>query len=409
MFALTSAQYKKIMVVLLVFATTIFEFTINIFLPILPALQDHYLTTPHMVQYSISAYLFGFSLLGLVAGPLSDYVGRRKIMLAGLLLFWLGSALCYWYATRSLFIFIASRFVQGLGAGIATVLIIAIIRDLFALIRAAQVLSLMGVVIAVAPMIAPVLGGVFAEFSDWTYIFLLILVLSKFIVCAFFILGRESIQERKSFNMRRLFHESRSLLKHRECMGYVVISALVYGVLFAWITQAPFFFEEMYDLDDLDYALYSSLGPLVYIIGSFVNYVLLKHFDILVLLRRGMWVCGGACMLLLSLAFLQNLPMWWYLGTFLIFNAGLAFVFSNTAAKAVDLGGDKRGATSAYLASMEQLCAAIATSVVGLWGDLTLVPTTVFMVIGCSLSMIVFVRTFKLSQGEESQSMRFLI
>lgn len=389
-------RYSKIMVALLILSTGIFELAINIFLPILPALQDYYHTTPQMVQYSISTYLFGFSLLGLIAGPLSDFIGRRRVMLTGLILFWLGSMLSYWYASRSLSIFLVARFIQGLGAGISTVLVVAIVRDLFTLVRAAQILSLMGMIIAVSPMIAPLIGGVFAEYGNWSMIFLMILALSKIILIAFYMLGKESIHTKSAFKMRALFKSSRALLKNPECMGYLGISALVYGVLFAWITQAPFFFEELYGLDDLDYAVYASLGPLIYIISSFVNYGLLKYFDLVLLLRRGLWVCVMACVILFGLSLFKGISMWAYLGTFLVFNIGLAFVFSNTAAKAVDLGGDKRGTTSAYLASMEQFCAGIATSCVGVWGDSTLIPTTVFMVIGCLCAGVILLRILKL-------------
>lgn len=397
---ITCSSHKRIMVVLLVFATLVFEVSINIFLPILPILQDHYHTSAAMVQYSITAYLLGFGFLGLVAGPLSDHIGRRPMVLLGITLFWLGSALCYWYATRSLTFFIASRFLQGLGAGIATVLVVAIVRDLFNFVRAAQVLSIIGVLVAIAPMAAPLFGGLFAEFGQWTHIFLVILILSKLLLLCFVMLGKESLSYKKVYKLKTLFRESRLLLKNHECMGYLSISALIYGILFAWITQAPFFFKAVFGLDDLNYALYASLGPLFYTLGSLCNFFMLKHYKILSLLTAGLSLCGVMCLVMVFTALSANPSIWSVLTPFLVFNMGLSFVFSNTATIAIDLGGDKKGTTSAFLASFEQFGAAFATLCVGFFKHDSMLPTSIFMLVGCVLTLVIFIKVSSLSNAK---------
>jgi DHA1 family bicyclomycin/chloramphenicol resistance-like MFS transporter len=179
-------------------------------------------------------------------------------------------------------------------------------------------------------------------------------------------------------------------------MSFILMSSFIYGSLFAWIVQAPFYFETIFHLSDFSYALYAALGPVVYIMGSFVNYILLPRLGILMLLRFGLGLSLMGCLALLC-ATLQSTPhLWWYMAAFLIFNAGVSFVFANASAKAVDLALDKRGTASALLVSCEQLFAAFSSSIVGIYGPLTLTPAVMVML--CSvIGAVIMYRRAKLN------------
>ncbi len=369
----------KLTTFFLIVSVAIFEAGTNILLPVLPTLQVFFETDVQTVQSTLSFYLLGFSLLGLFAGPLSDQLGRRTLILAGLILFWFGSFLGFWCVSTSLDILLFSRFLQGLGAGVCTVISIAIIRDLFDTLRAARMLSLMGMVTAVAPMVSPLLGGALAHFWHWTDIFLLMFLVACVLLMVFTFWGEESLYKTEPFQMKKLVAECRQVLRNKTSVGFILISSLAYGSLFAWIVQAPFFFQEHFFLSDIHYAFYAALGPAIYIFGSFTNYLFLPRYGILKLLSFGLILSFLGCMMLMLLITSHSADLWSYMCGFLFFNGGVSFVFANACAAAIDRAGDCRGTASAILASSEQFFAAIAAFIVGFFPHQTLLPAILLM------------------------------
>lgn len=377
---------SKVTIALLIIAVAIFEGATDIFLPILPTLQEFFGRSPQTTQWVLSIYLFGFSFFGVLVGPLSDQLGRRWFIFLGVFLFWLGSLSSYLVAEHSIYALITARFVQGIGAGISTALVVAIVRDLFDVTWSAKILSLMGMVIATAPMVAPLLGISIAQASHWTHIFLLMVGLATFLLFGIGIYGKESLQHKKAFDAKGLIKNCRAIFRNKACFSMMVISSLMYGCLFAWLIQAPFFFADAFDIRDGEYALYAALGPLFYIIGSWFNYYFLAKGNILRLIWIGLLIGVWGVALLLLATLLNSQYVWFYIISFLVFNTGIAFVFSNGSAKAVDLAGSKRGTASSVLSSMEQLFAAIASSCVGIWGPKTIMPVLLCMIVSFGVS-----------------------
>lgn len=373
----------------MVIAIGVFEASTNIFLPSLPSIQAFFGAQPSHVQLTVSLYLLGFALLGLIGGPLSDSIGRRPVLLFGLTLFLIGSALCYFHADRSLPILIAARFLQGLGAGLSTILIMVVIKDLYNEVQCARILSIMGMMIAIAPMIAPMVGGAIADFYAWQTNFLIMLVAATIVFFMYLRDGKESSHKRTPFHISKILHRYRDLLKNKKSLQYCCVSMFVYGALFAWLVHAPFYFELTYNITGFSYAAFAAIGPITYIFGSFLNYIFLPRFGMTTLIRAGLYTAMAGAFFLLLNVFIG--PYFWtYFIGFLIFNGGMAPVFANASTRALEFSDDHKGAASALLASLEQSFAAFATFVVGYGAPTSIILPVAFMVISLLASYAVF-------------------
>lgn len=385
-----SNMNKNFIAGLLVLSVVLFESATNIFLPALPSIQEFFKESVQHVQMTLSVYLLGFALLGVIAGPISDAIGRKPVIVFGLGLFLLGSFFSYIFADESLNMLITARFFQGLGAGVATVLVIASIKDMFDEIKCARMLSLMGMVIATAPMIAPLVGGAIAEVSHWMVLFSLMFYGAAVVFVIYLISGKETNQHKKKLNLNFIWKNYRAVLANPNAMRYIIISMLLYGALFAWVFQAPFFFEEEFQLGAFDYALFAACGPLAYMSGSFFNYKCLPKFGFYGMITIGLIAATVGASVLLILCLFKIHSLGFYLGGFLSFNAGLAPVFSNSSTKSVSLVDDKRGAASALLATFEQSFAAFTTYSVGLFNSANILPAVVIMFIALILAVLLF-------------------
>lgn len=386
---------------LLVLAVFLFESATSLFLPSLPSIQDFFKVSAQHVQNTLSAYLLGFALLGIIAGPISDAVGRRPLMIFGLILFLAGSFFSYVFANESLNMLILSRFFQGLGAGVATVLVFATLKDMFDDLKCAQMMSLMGIIIATAPMISPLIGGTIAEISHWMTLFSIMLGGALLVFVVYFFMGRETLIHKKNLNLPSILKNYRVLFSHKSVMGYIIISTLLYGALFAWIVHAPFFFCAVFHLSTLEYALFAACGPIFYMIGAFINYILLPRMGIPSMIVVGLVAAsvGALCVLVLSLSQTPSLGL--YLGAFLAFNAGLAPVFSNAGTMAISMSEDNRGSASALLAAFEQAFAAFTTFLVGLGSAQSILPASMIMVIAMVVASGIFIRIRKIPKQAE--------
>src|SRR5580693_3090680 len=159
---------------LLSFLTALGPLTMDMYLPSLPAIGQALDASTVQVQLTISSYLIGFAAGQIIYGPISDRLGRKPVLLAAICVYGLGSVLCA--TTRSIDALIAARFVQALGGAGAIVLARAVVRDLYSGVHAGRELSLMGSIQALAPILAPVIGGLLQTVFGWRASFILLVI-----------------------------------------------------------------------------------------------------------------------------------------------------------------------------------------------------------------------------------------
>ncbi|HTN66602.1 MAG TPA: Bcr/CflA family multidrug efflux MFS transporter [Burkholderiaceae bacterium] len=218
---------------------------IDLYLPALPAIATGLAASPHAVQLSVTVFLAGFSLGMLFYGPISDRYGRRTVMLTGIALFSLASLACM--LATSIEQLIAARFLQALGGGAASVLARAVVRDIYPDVEALRKLSLMAMVTAIAPLIAPLIGSVLLRGFGWRGTFAAVLLWGALSLLVVWSRLPETlpVQRRGQLPLARAFAVYGSLLVDPVALGLVLAGGMSFAAMFAYITASPFYFIEL--------------------------------------------------------------------------------------------------------------------------------------------------------------------
>jgi DHA1 family bicyclomycin/chloramphenicol resistance-like MFS transporter len=168
----------------------------DMYLPALPDMVSVFGSTVSRVQLTISAYLFGFSVFHLLCGPLSDRFGRKPILLLGMIIFCIASIACARVGNIEELIF--WRFMQGVGACTGPTLGRAMVRDIYGPVKAAKALATMAAIMALAPAVAPIIGGWMLGFLPWSAIFWFLAAYALLAIASLALLLPESLPERQS-------------------------------------------------------------------------------------------------------------------------------------------------------------------------------------------------------------------
>jgi MFS transporter, DHA1 family, multidrug resistance protein len=256
------------MTVLLALLTALGPLSTDLYLPSLPAIARTLDTTTAGAQATLSAFLVGFAVGQIGYGPVSDRLGRRPVLLAGLVLFGLASAACA--AAPDIVSLTAARFLQALGASGPIVLARAMVRDLYEGPRAGRELSRMSMIMGVVPALAPVLGGVLQETAGWRANFVATLVLGAALTAAVALRLPETLatRAREPLSLASILRGFGQLLRHRAYRAYVALTALAYGGLFAFISGSSFVLQGVYGLSALAFALSFSAMVIGFIGGT---------------------------------------------------------------------------------------------------------------------------------------------
>lgn len=272
---------------------------IDLYLPALPAIASSLVASAEAVQLSITVFLAGFSLGMLFYGPISDRYGRRTVMLSGIALFAAASLACM--LATAVEQLIVARFVQALGGGAASVLARAVVRDVYAPTEAIRKLSLMAMVTAIAPLLAPLLGSLLLVQFGWRGTFAAVVlwgVLS--LVVVWFQLPETLPPERRGqLPLGRAFAIYGSFLIDPVALGLLLAGGMSFAAMFAYITASPFYFIELHGFSPFAYSVLFASNAVGIFAANFVNSRLVKS-------RGPALMAGVGC----SLGFAGALLLW---------------------------------------------------------------------------------------------------
>jgi len=244
---------------------------IDMGLPALTALGASLKASPAATGSTLSLFMTGFAIAQLVFGPFSDRYGRRPILLAGCGVFAMAGVMCT--IAPSIEALIGWRFVAGMGAGAAAVLEMAIVRDLFEGAAARAQFSYVNLVMSIAPMVAPTIGGWILTIADWRAIYGLLaaggLVLAITIAIGF----EESIHQRDRLALapRRLLSNYCRVLSNRLCIGYALVNGLSFGCMFAYVAGSPLVLIDILGVSTTVYSGFFAATAFAIMAGSFTN------------------------------------------------------------------------------------------------------------------------------------------
>lgn len=242
--------------------------SIDLYLPALPQMMQQFHTTTSLIQLSLTACLLGLALGQLIFGPLSDHYGRKRLLLVGFLVFAAASFLIA--LTHSISMLILLRFVQGLAGAGGQVLARAVARDLFSGHALTNFYAILNAVNGVFPILAPIIGGYMIQFVPWEGVFILLgvigLVLSALIIFA--IPETLSHENRLTGPIFATFRSFGDLARLPGFMRNVIVTGVVYGCLFSYISASTFIYQQLFHLSAQTFSLIYALNGLGIVIGS---------------------------------------------------------------------------------------------------------------------------------------------
>lgn len=388
---MTDAPFdKREFVYFIIFIAVIGSFSSlvnDMYLPTIPAMMKEFHTTPSMTELSISATMLGLGIGSVLWGSLSDRYGRKRILLGSLGVFVCGTIASMF--SPSIHFFNICRLFQGLGAGGSMVLSMSIPADRYMGRQLAVLMSLVGALNGFVPAVAPLIGGFMADDFGWRGIFMVLLMIG---VGTFIWTTRrpESLppaRRMKASGLSTYIKAYGALLRNRRFMTYVMTKSIAIGLLFSYISSAPFILQTHYGMSAMHFGLLFGANSLALIGGSTLVAKLKKV--------RGCLLTGGVIMCLS--AFAETVVLWLDSGIVayeialipMLFGSGMVFATSN--ALSMEVGRSSAGSASAILNVAKYIFAAIVTPLVGL-GDILhstgIVFTCVALVTGVLLLMV---------------------
>ncbi|MFC3607260.1 multidrug effflux MFS transporter [Stutzerimonas tarimensis] len=344
-----------------------------LYTPAFPTMARVFGVGADQIQLTLTAYMAGLAISQLLYGPLADRFGRRPMLLGGLGLFTLGSIACM--LAESIPVLLVFRFLQAFGAASGMVLGRAVVRDTFSNVEATRVLALMGSILAVAPALGPIIGGVLLQFG-WQAIFAA-LVLYGLLALVFVAMALpESLkpEQRQSLSPGMILGNYLSALRNRVFMGHVLAVSSMFAGHFAFVSSASFVLIDAYGVPATRFGLYYLVVIGAFILGNLISARVSGRVSIhsLIVTGAGLSILGGSLMSLLVFGGAEH-PLQ-VVAPQLITGFGAGLLVAPCIAGALMPFPHMAGTASALLGFLQMGAAALSTALLGYLYDGTARP-----------------------------------
>jgi DHA1 family bicyclomycin/chloramphenicol resistance-like MFS transporter len=375
-----------IKLVVLLVATS--EMATDIYAPSLPEISRYFNVSD--AQLTISLNLFGFAFSSLFYGALSDHYGRRPLILTGISIFVIASIICWQANTFSVLLW--ARLLQGLGAGSALALGLAVIRDLFSGEQCAKIISKIGMVIALSPGLAPIFGGYIGSFYGWRSVFLIIVIFSIVLWLLLYFKLPETLIEKPQgdFSFTTVFQGYKRLACNHVFVAFMMIQFMTIAGLWAELANLPFLYINDMGIKAYHYGYFAAAAVGSYVLGTIANQKWVSIFGMKRMLGFGIsLVFFSRIMLLVINYFVELSPVYIQLvetpGAF-----GLGLIFGNATTYALESAGKDSGAAAAFLGTAEMLGGGIGVYLVAVFYNATIVPIAIMTAITAFINLLIF-------------------
>ncbi|MCZ2722837.1 Bcr/CflA family multidrug efflux MFS transporter [Marinomonas sp. 15G1-11] len=363
---------------------------IDTYLPSIPTIAKSLDSDINLIQLTLSIYLIIFAAFQIIFGPISDAYGRKKVITFGLILFFLGSILCA--VSRDYEWLLAGRALQAFGGAAVAVCVSALVRDAFSAEDFVKAMSYIMLVMAIAPLIAPILGGIILIAFDWHYIFIFLALMA----CITFILFHKNIPEtlsqekRKPLSFRKALTTYWELLNNPGVFSHIVSGSLHFSGMMCFITASSFVYIELYGVDEANYGFLFALNIIGMMFFTTINSQLVGRIGIRKMASSGMIVLLIASIILAVLAFSAT-PSLVVIIVACIFYIGTIGVLGSTlVAGALSHAENNNGSVTALAGTTRFAAGALSGTLVSVLHNGTVTPMLVIMATVGILSFISF-------------------
>jgi MFS transporter, DHA1 family, multidrug resistance protein len=339
-------------------------FSIDTYLPAFTGIARTLGATPVQMQQTLSAYLFGFAVMNLFHGALSDSLGRRPVVLWGVALFTLASVGCALSQNIAALVFF--RAVQGMAAGAGIVVSRAVIRDMFPPADAQRVMSQVTIYFGVAPAVAPMVGGLLYVHADWHSIFWFLAGVGAVLWIANFRLLPETLHvaQRQPFNTANLMRGYWQLGSSPRFLMLVLASGIPFNGMFLYVLSAPVFLGEHLKLGPTQFFWFFVLTVAGIMAGAWVSGRMAGKVKEKHQIRRGFTLMLATSLLNVALNLVFEAQAWWAISLLAVYAFGWAMMVPVVTLMVLDLVPDRRGMASSFQAFIGSLANALVAGVI---------------------------------------------
>ncbi|MCE1263480.1 Bcr/CflA family multidrug efflux MFS transporter [Enterobacter kobei] len=264
--------------------------SIDMYLPALPVISAQFGVPAGSAQMTLSTYILGFALGQLLYGPMADSLGRKPVILGGTLVFAGAAVACALAQTIDHLIFM--RFLHGLAAAAASVVINALMRDIYPKEEFSRMMSFVMLVTTIAPLVAPMAGGAVLVWFSWHAIFW-ILALAALLASAmifFFIDETLPAEHRQKFHIRTTIGNFASLFRHKRVLSYMLASGFSFAGMFSFLSAGPFVYIELNHVSPQHFGFYFALNIVFLFVLTIINSRFVRRVGALNMFRAGLWI-----------------------------------------------------------------------------------------------------------------------
>jgi DHA1 family bicyclomycin/chloramphenicol resistance-like MFS transporter len=389
-----------IVVLILGALTTIGPFSIDMYLPGFPSIAKDLHTSVAQVQLSLTSYFIGISVGQLLYGPLLDRYGRKRPLYIGMMVYILASIGCVFI--HSVNALIGMRFLQAIGGCVSLVASRALVRDLFPVSETAKVFSMLMLVLAVSPMLAPTIGGYVSVAFSWHIIFVILASIAALVLlaCLFFLPDGKHADTSISLKPGPILGNFYTVLKQPQFYAYALCGSIASAVTYAYIASSPDVFMDIYKVGERTYGWIFACIAASIIGSSQLNRLMLKWFTSeQLVLAALLWQLLIGTFLIMGV---MNgwLGLYGLIITVFLFMAGQGFTVPNASALSIAPFSRLAGSASALLGALQLGFGSLISALVSVFNNGTTWPM-VLSLTGCSiLSLIVLLLCRKKIQKE---------
>jgi DHA1 family bicyclomycin/chloramphenicol resistance-like MFS transporter len=378
--------------VLLAALTGIGPLTTDMYLPSLPEIASDLHATTAQTQLTISTYLIGFAIGQVIWGPFADRHGRKVVMLTAIAIYIAATVVAS--LAPSIEVLIVARAMQGVGGSGGIVLARAVVRDLYSGARAGREMSVIGAVMALAPVVAPAIGGLLETAFGWRSTFYLLTMGGVLLALTVWGLLPETLKIRAAepVSPGSILRSFRVLVKSPSYLAHVALAVLSFAGLFAWISGSSFILQGLHGLSAFAFGMAFAVGSAGYMAGTVLaaRIVAPLGLDRTMGVGSALLAAGGLCMVAaIAAGYASAVTL---VASVAIYLAGMGLVLPQAAAGALTPFPERAGAASSLLGFFQQSIAAIVGIAVGLALGTTAWPMAIAIAsVGCLALLVWFV------------------